>query len=497
MPNPVNSPLDISAHNNLTEQLRIIYDRREQDIGPIVARYNRLLDLFRERFSNAAPVFVVRAPGRVNLIGEHTDYNGYPVLPVAIDRDIVLIFTPTSDKSVQVANENPLFEPRIFPAELPMTPFVQGDWGNYVKAAIGGLLGDGVVGGKSAVGFRGLVGGNLPESSGLSSSSALTVASALAFLVVNRQMPERIGLAETLARAERFVGMEGGGMDQAVSLLGESGAALKIDFFPLRVRSVPLPPNLVFVICNSLVRATKSSMARDAYNRRVVECRLAAALLSKAISEKTGRNARTTVLADLAPDRLDIQATEVDRIAAHAIGERPLSLAEAARRLDEFPSDVLRKYCTLKDGQTQGEPPDGFKVWVRYRHVVSEARRVERAVVALQQADAHEFGRLMNESHASCRDDYEVSCAELEELVSIARRHGAIGARLTGAGFGGCTVNAVPLDLTKRFITGVNREYYDGYVKKRAQEQFTHKGNIQDALFYCRAVQGAGVVHQV
>jgi len=203
------------------------------------------------------------------------------------------------------------------------------------------------------------------------------------------------------------------------------------------------------------------------------------------------------VLADLAPDRLDIQATEVDRIAAHAIGERPLSLAEAARRLDEFPSDVLRKYCTLKDGQTQGEPPDGFKVWVRYRHVVSEARRVERAVVALQQADAHEFGRLMNESHASCRDDYEVSCAELEELVSIARRHGAIGARLTGAGFGGCTVNAVPLDLTKRFITGVNREYYDGYVKKRAQEQFTHKGNIQDALFYCRAVQGAGVVHQV
>ena len=483
-----------NADVHFSERLQTVYHCPADELPPHLIRYTRLLDTFHTRYGDIGSVTIVRAPGRVNLIGEHTDYNGYPVLPMTIDRDIVFIIAPSEDNTINLMNEDPLFGERSFVASGAIIPFAQGDWGNYVKAAVQGLIREGVVEEGKAKGFRAVVGGTIPGSAGLSSSSALVVASALAFLAANHTSVEPVMLAEHLARAERYVGMEGGGMDQAISLLGDAEKALKINFFPLRRESIHLPEDVVFVVCNSLVQASKSSSTRDAYNRRVVECRLAVALLSSSLSKKLGRPVDARLLADLAPSLLHCTEKELEQEARLALGNQPLHLSEIALRLGEDEAEVRRRHCTLKDGSTVAEPPEGFKLWQRYRHVVSEAARVERAGAVLLSGNIDEFAALMNESHASCRDDYEVSCDELEALVAIAHKHGAIGARLTGAGFGGCTVNAVPIGDVDRFLKEVRWEYYETYVKERSEREFVPFRSIDDVMFVCHATKGAGIV---
>ncbi len=480
------------ADVEFSERLQTVYNCPADELSSHLIRYTRLFDTFHSRYGDHGPVTIVRAPGRVNLIGEHTDYNGYPVLPLTINRDIVFILAPSADKEIELINEDLSFGPRSFTVSPTIMPFEQGDWGNYVKAAVQGLIRDGTV--RDACGFYAVVGGTIPGSAGLSSSSALVVASALAFLAANHKSVEPVLLAEQLARAERYVGMEGGGMDQAISLLGDSGKALKIDFFPLRRRSIPLPESISFVVCNSLVKASKSARARDAYNLRVVECRLAAALLSSSISKKLEKPINTRLLADLAPSLLHCTEKELDQEARLALGTQPAPLSEIALRLGENEIEVRRRHCTLKDGSVIAEPPEGFKPWQRYRHVVSEAARVEHAAAALSSGALDELATLMNESHASCRDDYEVSCDELEALVTIAREHGAIGARLTGAGFGGCTVNAVRVGDVNRFLNGVRRDYYETYVKDHREKEFVPSRSIDDAMFVCRPTKRAGIV---
>jgi N-acetylgalactosamine kinase len=474
-----------------SEDLRRIYQCSPDELLLHVARYEHLRALYRSIFSGEPPTFLVRAPGRVNLIGEHTDYNGYPVMPMAIDRDVVFVAAPRADIAVSVVNASPAFEQRTFNARFPVSPYQQGDWGNYVKAAVHGVLEAGWVDADKAVGFQAAVGGTIPESAGLSSSSALVVASALAFLTANNKSIDKYQLAELLARAERYVGSEGGGMDQAVSLLAEGGKALKIDFFPLRTRPVQLPENLSFVVCNSLIRAPKSESIRYAYNRRVIECRLAAALVAKAVHERSGKAPRADRLADLAGVKIGLEQRTIDKVVEQSIGEKPLSLKQVGVLLGETPEAVAKRLCTLRDGTALPEPPDWFKIWNRYKHVVTEAQRVEAAARAFQDGDNLAVGKLMNESHASCRDDYEISCPELEALVSIARELGAIGARLTGAGFGGCTVNAVPTDHVARFVEGVTAAYYHGYVRQERDKSFTNYKHLRDVIFVCRATTGA------
>jgi galactokinase len=169
-----------------------------------------------------------------------------------------------------------------------------------------------------------------------------------------------------------------------------------------------------------------------------------------------------------------------------------LFLKEIAQHLGETTEAVQNRLCILRDGSVLPEPSDGFKVWNRYKHVVTEAQRVDSAVGAFAAGDSFAVGELMNQSHASCRDDYEVSCPELEALVSMSREHGALGARLTGAGFGGCTVNAVPSHEVTRFIDGVTAAYYHGYVRQEKERPFTNYTNLQDVIFVCRATTGAG-----
>jgi N-acetylgalactosamine kinase len=483
-----------SLPQHLTHKIRHLYDCSLEELPRYVTRYERLLELFVTAFPDTTPTHLVRAPGRVNLIGEHTDYNGYPVLPMAIDRDFVFMIAPLADATVELVNEDPRFEPRRFRAALPLGPYDQGDWGNYIKAAVNGILEEGVVDSRSAAGFRAVVGGNIPESAGLSSSSALVVASALAFLAANGVSLERRVLAELLAHAERYVGSEGGGMDQAVSLLAEAGAALKIDFFPLRTEAVTLPERLSFVVCNSLIRAPKSEEIRYAYNRRVIECRLAAALLSKAVARRIGKPVQTLLLADLSPEKLGIDPSDVDRIALNAMSNEPLSLVEISRRLEKSVDGIRNEYCRLKGGGILEEPPGGFVLWKRYRHVVTEARRVDRALAALRAGNVLELAELMNESHASCRDDYEISCPELEVLVSLARKHGTLGGRLTGAGFGGCTVNALDVGRTEKFISKIQNEYYKAFVGRGRDRPFIEVRNLNDVIFPCRASKGASVL---
>jgi len=479
-------------HHDSPDVLQAVYHCPPGELTSHRLRYQRLCALFESMFPGIRPETIVRAPGRVNLIGEHTDYNGYPVLPMAIDRDFVFAIAARPGRKIEICNEDPLFEKRAFDASYPIVPFSQGDWGNYVKAAVHGILEAGLVDREKAVGFNAVVGGTIPESAGLSSSSALVVGSALAFLAANKTSVDYRLLADLLARAERYVGSEGGGMDQAVSLLAEAGNAVKIDFFPLQTTPTPLPENLNFVVCNSLIRAPKSESVRYAYNRRVIECRLASALLSKAVAQKTGRRIAAARLADASSGRLGIEGATMDEIAREGIGIAPLSLKEVAQRLGTETETVEQKYCRLRDGSVLKEPTDGFQVWKRYRHVITEAARVDQAVRALAEGAIHEVGKLMNQSHASCRDDYEISCPELEALVSIARDHGALGARLTGAGFGGCTVNAVPSGMMDEFVSGVTRDYYHGYVKRENGKNFTPYRELRDVLFPCRASMGAG-----
>ncbi len=465
-----------------------VYSATGEELPRHADRLIKLIQLFRETVSGKGEVIFLRAPGRVNLIGEHTDYNGYPVMPMAIERDILVAMKPVSGTRIRIWNTESKFPPREIPLEFPIKPFEQGDWGNYVKAAVHGLLTEKLVTGDLR-GFDAVYSGNIPDSAGLSSSAALVVVSALAFLRANGQTVDTVHLADVLARAERFVGTEGGGMDQAISLLGREHHALKTDFFPLRVKQVPLPDKYRFVVSHSMVRASKSANARNAYNRRVVECRLAAAIGARAIEQKYGTTIRVNRLSDLNAGVMKLEEAEVDDTIHEMLGEDPVSLNEVSSRLGVSKAAILRGYCTLADGSLFAEPPDGYILWKRYRHVVTEARRVEQAVGALESGNMIRFGQLMNDSHTSCRDDYEVSCPELETLVHLGRKYHAVGSRLTGAGFGGCTVNLVSSAHTTKLLDGLKHEFYP-LLSDTSQP-------LSSLLFATRATRGAGALFEV
>lgn len=325
---------------------------------------------------------VARAPGRVNLIGEHIDYHGLAVLPIALARAVRVHFRPRDDGRMSLVDADPRFAPAAFELGPDLTPGPAGDWQNYARAAARVAY---AFGARRGIDAR--ITSDLPAAAGLSSSSALVVAVARAILSANDvDVPVR-ELAAGLAEGERFVGTEGGGMDQAVCLEARAGSALLIRFEPLSCRPVPIPRTWRVLVAHSGVDAEKSGALRDAYNLRRVEGRWA--------------------LAELLPGRSF----------AVALSEHPVAalLARAAGKL----GDVRFR---------------------RFRHVVTEARRVESAVACLEAGDLEGFGALMTASHASLRDDYEVSHPRLDRLVEAAIDAGAAGARLTGAGFGGCMI---------------------------------------------------------
>jgi N-acetylgalactosamine kinase len=330
-----------------------------------------------------------------------------------------------------------------------------------------------------------LISGTVPISAGLSSSSALVVACALAYLRVlgkdlEKDLP-RLKLATLLAEAEHYVGTKGGGMDQAIILLGGAKRACKIDFFPLRVEQVRLPPDHAIVVCNSLVKAGKTGDALHRYNSGPCLCQLICTLVARQVREEFGEGIEIRRLADLWKGHLCLTDQEVEQLFAKTFPKETTTLAEAARTLRVSPGEIRTRWL----GDLQ-EPAGGFALKRRARHQITEYQRVEAARDALVGGETAYLGRLMNASHASCADDYEVSCPELDALVGIARDSGSIGSRLTGAGYGGCTVNLVPAERLEAVSASVKQRYYSEYLADRDLP------GRDDAIFVAQAGDAAG-----
>ncbi len=350
----------------------------------------------------------------MNLIGEHTDYNDLPVLPMALQREAQIAARPREDGVVRLRNVSPEFSPVEFLLERAIEPGPPGDWGNYVKAPAQELVGRFSIG----RGLDGVVASSVPVASGLSSSSALVNAVGLALLRINEVTLDPLAAADIMAEAERYTGTRGGGMDQAISMAARAGHAARIDFAPLRLGHVSVPDDWAFVVADTGVRAEKSGAARDAYNLRRSQCEHAIETLTVAL---VGDGA-------IPPGLSGYPAL------IHALGYDEVLTAGA----ETLSGDVLR----------------------RFRHVVSEARRVDRACAALRDADLPRFGSLMDESHASLSGDYDVSIPELDRIVRLARDGGAAGARLTGAGFGGCAVALTTRDAVAGVLSAVREGYH-------------------------------------
>lgn len=443
----------------------------------------RLRVLFKEAYPDAGEPFVCRAPGRVNLIGEHMDYNGLPVLPMAIQQQICIAFAGRPEPTITLKNVCADFAPVSFENMAKIPPSAQGACENYCKAAVHGLNRHFEV--TKFQGMDLLITSDLPMAAGLSSSSAMVVACALAYLAILDIQVERDisrkDLADLLARAEHYVGTRGGGMDQTCILHGAPGHACKIDFFPLRVELAPVPEDCAIVVCDSMVKVEKSGAGLQRFNAGPRLCALACALVEKQAQEEFGEEIELHRLGDLWLGPLCLLHEEGRELCMRAIPEERIGMAEIVKRLGMSEGKIRERYIA-----DTPEPAEGFPLRARLRHQITEYRRVETARDALIAGAAEEFGQLMNASHGSCAHDFGISSPELDTLVECARKAGSLGSRLTGAGFGGATVNLVPKGRVAAFVEAITQSYYRDYKK--------HAGPA--AIFVAEASEGAGYVAQ-
>ena len=447
-------------------------------------RAARLATRVRARVGADARLFAVRAPGRVNLIGEHTDYSGLPVLPVAIDRSTIVVASANTAREIELSNSDPRWAARSFRVERQIPPYQTGDWANYVKAALQGVVDHFAAHAVEIENLRGatmMVEGRVPAAAGLSSSAALTVSAAMAFMAVNGLELDPIDAAAMIARSEWYVGTRAGGMDQAASILGRRDNALFIEFDPLRVRAVKMPSNAALVVADSLEVADKSGKVRAEYNRRVVECALAARILGRALKLDGVR-----ILGDVVRAVKDWKAADLIEVLARSAPERlGADLKEAAQIVgvvhSALETDLLGKGAN-RIALDAKRPLDVLK---RARHVLNETERVIRATDALEAGRLDEMGDLMNASHRSLADDFECSTPRLDAMVECARSGGALGARLTGAGFGGSIVALCDANDAGSVIESIDRGYYAKFNAGEAVEE--HRSVL-------RAGDGASVI---
>ena len=369
------------------------------------------------RAADRRAIRVVRAPGRVNLIGEHTDYNDGYVLPIAIDRAVTIALVPTDDRRVAITLAESA-ETAGF--DLDGIGARRGHWIDYIAGTAWAMAGAGLPVG----GFRGVLASDLPQNSGLSSSAALELAAALALSGGDDPPTDRMTLARMAQRAENVhVGVQCGLMDQFASSLGEEGAALLLDCRSLEYRALPLPLDAVALV----VSHSGSSRRLDgsAYNERRAQCEAAVAVIAQSHEEVHSLRDVTTAMIDDAGDDLE---------------------------------PVLAR---------------------RARHVVDENDRVLEVAAALEAGDHEHAGRLFSASHASLRDLYEVSSPELDTLAEVADAvPGVFGSRLTGAGFGGCTVTLVRRDAI-------------GALSDAVGERYAAKTGLTPQVFEVRPARGA------
>jgi galactokinase len=355
-----------------------------------------LATLFRRIFGRDARLY--RAPGRVNLIGEHTDYNQGFVMPAAIDLYCWVAIAPVEDRRLKLSSTN--FEGSVIVDLSDGTPARRGDWTDYI-------VGTAVALEKRGHRLRGaeiLVHSEVPVGSGLSSSAAIEVSTGYALLDMSGIEVDRTELAVSSREAENeFVGARVGIMDQYIAAHGKEGHAILLDCRSLQGSALPIPEDVRLVVCNTGV---KHQHAGGEYNARRAQCEEGVRRLSAAL-----------------PGIESLRDVGVNQIEQHKA----------------LLPEVIYRRC---------------------RHVVTENERVLEAADALRNDQMAKTGRLMAASHESLRDDYEVSCAELDTMVEIAHgQRGLIGARMTGGGFGGCTINLVQAEAAPAFQDAVAEEY--------------------------------------
>jgi galactokinase len=349
-----------------------------------------------ERFGAEAAVFV--APGRVNLIGEHTDYAGGFVMPAAIDFGTLAAISPRTDGRVVIWSEN--FNEQVSHQLDGFPKNGGGHWSGYALGVVKVLREAGF----KVPAFNLTIQGDVPLGAGLSSSASIEVATALAALSLAGANPEREEIAKLCQRAENvYVGSSCGIMDQFIACRGAENHALLLDCRSLEYRLAPIPPSVSLVIANTMV---KHSVAGGEYGIRRTEVEEGTAILREHRPE-------IELLRDATPQDLEQWGAEM-------------------------PENVLR----------------------RCRHIITENLRTVAAADALEAGHMKKLGDLMAAAHASYRDDFEASCEEADAMVAAAHRlPGLIGARLTGGGFGGCTVNLVHADRAEKFAARLHDEY--------------------------------------
>lgn len=359
--------------------------------------HREVLQKFEQRFLEKGKVF--RAPGRVNLIGEHTDYNQGFVLPAAIDFSCWAAVSPRRDRKLVIYSEH--FGEQIDVDLDAAQSWSRKGWPAY-PIAVAWVLEQA---GFPLHGCNLYIAGDLPLGSGLSSSASIEVATALALLDSSNHVLDRTKLALLCQRAENeFVGARCGIMDQFISSHGKAGNAVLLDCRSLDARLIPIPQDVALVVCNSKV---KHELAGNEYNKRRAECEEGVRLLKPALPS--------------------IQA------------------------LRDVCSDDLSAHKSLLPQL----------IYKRVHHIVTENERTLLTAAALEKGDLRPLAKWMAESHRSLRDDFEVSCRELDVLVEIAdSQRGVLGARMTGGGFGGCTINLVQQEFVPAFVHAVGEEYF-------------------------------------
>ncbi|MGA9475740.1 MAG: galactokinase [Terriglobales bacterium] len=355
-----------------------------------------LLARFQELFGTSAQLF--RAPGRVNLIGEHTDYNDGYVMPMAIGFYTWVAAAKRSDRMVEVYSEH--FDEKVSLSLEALAGPPRKHWSDFIR----GVAAELAQAGHRLSGANLVIHGEIPLGAGLSSSASLEVSVALALTSLSGVAVPQLDLARLCQAAEhKYVGTRCGIMDQFVASFGVAGHALMLDCRSLEYQLLAMPDNLQVIVCNSMVR---HELASGEYNLRRADCEAGVRVLQSFLPEF--RSLRDVGIADLEKYQ-------------HALSAR---------------------------------------VYRRCRHVVTENQRVLAAVQSVQSQNADRFGDLLYLSHASLRDDYEVSCRELDLLVDLASsRRGVYGARMTGGGFGGCTVNLVRSDCAQSFKSDIVQAY--------------------------------------
>ncbi|KAJ5094039.1 Galactokinase [Penicillium angulare] len=474
-----------------TESIAEVYATSDASVNSPAAehqaRFSALVSQFNKEY-NHRPDFVARSPGRVNIIGEHIDYSLYDVLPTAVSVDVIMavkVSPGNSGTTIKIANVAPeKFPTREFSVphdtDIEIDP-KKHEWINYFKAGLSGALKflrkerpDGVPPASMEI----LVDGNVPPGGGISSSAAFVCASALAVMKANNHNVSKQDLLDLAVVSERAVGVYSGGMDQAASIFSKRGYLLYTQFFPtFKVEHVPIPTaadEITFLMAQSFVTSNKADTAPRHYNLRVAECTLAAVILAKNYgltlpkdNSSLGfslRNFQEELMTKEGRlhDPLEYQIDSVIQATQDLFTKTEgYTREEMAELLGISVLELESKFLSAFPVQAER-----FRLRQRALHCFKEARRVLDFKACLAKASEldekriHYLGQLLNESQESCRVDYECSAPEVDEICTIARKAGTWGSRLTGAGWGGCTVHMLPQGKVEAVTTALRNEYY-------------------------------------